>query len=75
MESILVIRGDETFMYVKRKKKENKCFLAYVFSNVLPVLAGVDWTLLLQLEYGCYMLQESGEEFLYKHFKATIEFL
>lgn len=56
-------------------KKENKCFLAYVFRNVLPVLADVDWTLLPQLEYGCYVLQESGEAFLYKHVKATIEFL
>ena len=74
MENICFIRGAETFVYIKRKK-ENKQFLASVFRNVLPILAGVNWTLLPQLEHGCYMLQESGAAFLCKHFKAAIEFL
>lgn len=73
MENIVVTRGAETFVYIKRK--ENKHFLANVFRNIVPILADVDWILLPQLEYGCYVLQESGEAFLCRHFKATIEFL
>lgn len=40
MENIVVTRGAETFVYVKRK--ENKHFLANVFRNIVPILADVD---------------------------------